>query len=233
MKASTFPYLTLPPEIRNKIMRYALVPGKIYLHNPHHRPRRANISPPQSPPISAFQLLGTCKQIYREGITLFYSENTFFLAPGLLKYTSFFFNSVILTNHRSMIRHLGLRLSLEDCPEDIIHPQIHNPKFAIRIPPFPDINTEFWLTWTEKARMLLAWYRVQVEAGNGDAATLHVEGLLFATGSCPDPFLAEEFEKVGDRAGYLKAMLFGEIRRSLGVAWRTLSVGSPPPRLIG
>ena len=233
-ESSSFPYLALPPEIRNKIMRYTLVPGKVYLRNPclgnpSLGPFTAGVFRQTS--TSGFQLLATCKQIYREGIAMFYGENTFYLPPGLLKHTEVFFDEVLSTGHRNMVRHLGIRFSLDDLPLDGYHD--YPPAFVVQIPPAPDIAMELWFMWTEKVNMMLSWYKSQAHAGNAVTATLHVEGLALAAGVRPDSFSMDVFEKVDNRMGYFEALLFGELHRSIGAALKILQVRMSDPSLYG
>lgn len=72
-----FSFFSFPPEIRNKITRYILVPGSVHLRRPKDQHRRN----------SGFQFLATCQQAYEEGHVFFYSLNTFYIPPGPLDQT--------------------------------------------------------------------------------------------------------------------------------------------------
>ena len=71
--------LTLPPEMRNRIYRSALIePQNILIREDkdtlHHRhPRPLQMKPPQTEP----PLLSTCRQIRKEALDIYYQENTF------------------------------------------------------------------------------------------------------------------------------------------------------------
>ena len=103
-------YFFFPPEIRNEIMRYILLPGDIYLKSHpilgaagsnYHRKKYG------------CQFLATCSQAYREGHELYYSFNTFHLPPGPDSWIVQVFQSVQL-KHRGMIQYLALNCSIYD-----------------------------------------------------------------------------------------------------------------------
>ena len=71
MAAPRTTYFSLPRELRDKIMTYALQPGDIYLPS-NSASKMTN---------SGVQLLATCRQAYAEGYELYYRGNTFHLGP--------------------------------------------------------------------------------------------------------------------------------------------------------
>ena len=71
MAAPRITYFSLPRELRDKIMTYALQPGDIYLPS-NSASKMTN---------SGVQLLATCRQAYAEGYELYYRGNTFHLGP--------------------------------------------------------------------------------------------------------------------------------------------------------
>ena len=140
--------LQLPPEIRNRIMQFALVPGDIYLPGPPpkiiakaRRNLRANDSieaivrkirypylskvlkrrQAQKDPGMKYgcQVLATCKQLYCEGYAMFYSLNTFHLAPGPLHNTTVYFDN-LQTHHKALIKHVAFGLSVADLNPTIV-----------------------------------------------------------------------------------------------------------------
>ena len=140
--------LQLPPEIRNRIMQFALVPGDIYLPGPSpkiitkaHRNLRANdpieaiVRKIRYPYLSKVlkrrqaqkdpklkygcQVLATCKQLYCEGHAMFYSLNTFHLAPGPLHNTTVYFDN-LQKHHKALIKHVAFGLSVADLNPTIV-----------------------------------------------------------------------------------------------------------------
>jgi len=64
-----FNYLSLPRELRDQIMDYALHPGEVCIP--------AAKSSPQDRSRYGVQLLATCRQVYEEGHEIWYGKNTF------------------------------------------------------------------------------------------------------------------------------------------------------------
>lgn len=126
-------YLSLPAQIRNKIISYVLLPGDIHIrvgeqhgvkakvkhiwdvvlqHFPKGRDDRDFLKQPPSLP--GFQVLATCKSIYGLYHERFYAMNTFFLPPGPLDETLKHFFKHVQPEHVNMISRLGITLGLED-----------------------------------------------------------------------------------------------------------------------
>lgn len=136
-KNDGFPYLLLPPEIRNIIMRLVLVPGNIHvcvakprqvknagrilgpIHSlmaefslAKHISRYGSGDCPLRKP--GFQLLATCNQVRSEGTEFFYSMNTFSIPPGFAEYSHDYLFDSLSRKHRCMISSVGIQLGLED-----------------------------------------------------------------------------------------------------------------------
>ena len=102
-------YFSLPGEIRNKIVKYVLVPGDIH----PHRPELATST--QSPDSTAIvesrpgiQLMATCKQAYQEGHMLYYSSNIFHLPPV----DTFGWVDRLQPKHKAMIKRVRFPIGL-------------------------------------------------------------------------------------------------------------------------
>ena len=124
-----FDFFSLPPEIRNEIMRLVLVPGDVHLRGPkkhgvkakihhawdavHQLPRDCH-KIPAAPSLPGFQMLATCKSVYGQYHETFYSSNTFFFAPGLFKETIKYYTISLQPEHVNMISSIGVNLGLED-----------------------------------------------------------------------------------------------------------------------
>ena len=134
--------LRLPPEIRNRIMHYILVPGDIYIPGHSHKiitKARRNLRAKdrieavakkiQYPYLSkilsmrqgqrdsdikyGFQVLATCKQLYCEGYAMFYCLNVFHLPPGPLCASTTYFDN-LQPHHKSLIKHIAIDFSIAD-----------------------------------------------------------------------------------------------------------------------
>lgn len=134
--------LTLPPEIRNGILRFVLAPGNIYLPaksfsiitKAHRKLRakdpidavakritypylskvlRAHQASQEGRPRYGCQVLATCKQLYCEGYAVFYGLNTFHLAPGPLC-TSIEYFDKLQPQHKALIKHVSVDLGIAD-----------------------------------------------------------------------------------------------------------------------
>ena len=158
-------------------MRYALVPGEVYLRDPNHL--RVTLFPLKSP--SAFRLLATCKQIYEEGIRIYYNDNTFYLPRGGSERSKAFLYKVLGPKHRHMIRNLGIVFSLRDCP-DYEHDEMLS-RFANIPPTTAEFAQELWNVWRDKVELMVRWYSVEADP----AASLYVRQLVPARQRCPDP----------------------------------------------
>lgn len=96
-------YPSFPPEIRNKIMEFALVPGDI--HPPYSR--------------NGVQLLATSRQNYEDGHIMYYSDNVFHIRRGhsylrlLEKYQP---------KHLQLVRRVTLTFDFHDLEETINDP---------------------------------------------------------------------------------------------------------------
>jgi hypothetical protein len=67
--SKAFNYLSLPRELRDQIMDYALHPGEVCI--PTEKPS------PQDRPRYGVLMLATCQQVYEEGHEIWYRKNTF------------------------------------------------------------------------------------------------------------------------------------------------------------
>jgi len=89
-----------PPETRNKIMEFVLVPGEI--HSPYSR--------------TGVQLLATSRQNYEEGHVMYYSDNIFHIPRGrcylqlLVAYSK---------KHLKLIRHVNFTCTILDIFEEL------------------------------------------------------------------------------------------------------------------
>ena len=122
----TINFFLFPPEIRNMIMSYVLVPGEVEVRKPSTKPRIPVGQTESRAPVAAcsyrskgFQMLATCRQAYAEGVKRYYSENVFYLPPGHYQH-SLHFLQTIQRRHRVLIRHLAVRLSLNDISQTMI-----------------------------------------------------------------------------------------------------------------
>lgn len=108
-------YLDLPGEIRNQIMDYALVPGRV-LFSAKVQPVDFKDSPSFVP---GCQLLATCRQAYDEGHVSFYINNIFHLAPGPLSESVRYFGS-LNRRHQDMIRSVSIDMSIVDLTPPVL-----------------------------------------------------------------------------------------------------------------
>ena len=104
-------YFSLPGEVRNKIMGYALVGGHPSPYDP------VSEAPTRSQDIAArvdirpgVQLIATCKQAYVEGHGLFYSANTFHLPPQM----PFLWPERLQPKHKAMIKRISITIGLRE-----------------------------------------------------------------------------------------------------------------------
>ena len=108
-------YLSLPGEIRNRIMWFALVPGDVF---PSHESRPSNRRGSRAS-LPACQLIATCRQAYLEGHESFYSHNTFHLAPGRLSASIKYFAS-LRPEHQCLISSFCIDFSILDLAPSVI-----------------------------------------------------------------------------------------------------------------
>ena len=108
-------YLSLPGEIRNRIMWFALVPGEVF---PSHKtqPRNQRGSRKYMP---GCQLLATCRQVYLEGYESFYSLNAFHLPRGPLSASIKYFGS-LKPEHQCLISRFCIDFSILDLTPSVI-----------------------------------------------------------------------------------------------------------------
>ncbi|KAL6712938.1 hypothetical protein ACLMJK_009493 [Lecanora helva] len=141
-------FLDLPPEIRNQILEYVLVPGEVHVR-PLLRPQQEQEDPdsvakrlledplhPLNTLYSAltlkrekqiskagthpgFQVLAACKQTLSEGRSMCYEGNTFYLPPGPLERTCEWLGG-IQPGHRAMIKNVCIELSLADLTPEML-----------------------------------------------------------------------------------------------------------------
>ena len=131
---SRFDYFALPPEIRNEIMCYVLVPGDVHIRGIKKHGVKAKIQHawdtihqlpegypelPSVPSLPGFQMLATCKTVYGQYHETFYSSNTFFFAPGPFKETIKYYTLSLQPEHVNMINRIGVTLGLEDLTPDV------------------------------------------------------------------------------------------------------------------
>ena len=108
-------FLSLPGEIRNKIMDSALVPGHIYLSR-KMQPVDCKGLPVFTP---GCQILATCKQLYQEGHISFYSRNMFYLAPGPLSASWDYFGK-LNRRHQDLVCRVSIEMSLMDLTPPVL-----------------------------------------------------------------------------------------------------------------
>ena len=108
-------FLSLPGEIRNKIMDSALVPGHIYLSR-KMQPVDCKGLPVFTP---GSQVLATCKQLYQEGHISFYSRNMFHLAPGPLSASWDYFGK-LNRRHQDLVCRVSIEMSFMDLTPPVL-----------------------------------------------------------------------------------------------------------------
>ena len=108
-------YLSLPGEIRNRIMGFALVPGDVF---PTHKTKPINRRGSRAF-MPGCHLLATCRQAYLEGYESFYSLNTFHLARGRLSASIKYFAG-LRPEHQCRICRLCIDFSLLDLTPSVI-----------------------------------------------------------------------------------------------------------------
>lgn len=105
--SSGFNYLSLPRELRDQIMQYALNPGEVCIPT-----RRKS---PQDRPRFGVQVLATCHQAYEEGYGIWYGRNKFRLST-----CSYAEMRTILDKyqkkHLAMIPEFVVEATIEDLP---------------------------------------------------------------------------------------------------------------------
>lgn len=102
-----FNYLSLPRELRDQVMQYALHPGEVCI--PTDKSSR------QDQPRYAVQLLATCRQVYKEGHEIWYGRNAFRLrscsASGMRQILGAY-----QAKHLGMMPKLVIDCTLHDLP---------------------------------------------------------------------------------------------------------------------
>ena len=141
--AEVFRYTSLPAEIRNTIMEYALVPGDVYPCPKEPKPTSTNPSRKLlravfKRPSATFKtkvgdidhqvattkqpgphLLTTCKKAYQDGHYMFYTMNTFHLPAGSAHDAEIWLNH-LKPDDRSMIKRAGVTFSLADLTPEVL-----------------------------------------------------------------------------------------------------------------
>ena len=116
------PYISLPAEIRNRIMDYALAPGDVYLATKadpaNWTGSKASTSGCEGP-TSGCQMLATCKQIYMEGHEVFYAGNNFHLPAGPIKGFLNWYEA-LRPEHRDLIRSVTIDMSILDLTPSVL-----------------------------------------------------------------------------------------------------------------
>ena len=176
-----FEYFSLPPEIRNMIMSYVLVPGEIHVRKPSNKPRiphgqnKEMTTRTQALPYSTYgvHVLATCRQVYREGID---SENIFYLPSGEWQ-NSLQFLEAIQPHHRLLIRQLVIRFSLLDISWGTINRRSkEGDDYHIGIEALDLIDALYQL-WILKIDEMIEWLKANEMPG---LVELRIEG--FPTG---------------------------------------------------
>ena len=185
--AAVFRYTSLPAEIRNAIMEYALVPGDAYpcskeskspSTNPSRKLLRAVFKrPPTSFKIKVggtdqqvatkqpgFHLLTTCKKAYQDGHYMFYSMNTFHLPAGSARDAETWL-SHLKPDHRSMIKSACINFTIADLTSEVLVEM--DKKWLWDLPAMTRQNEQrmvfevtyilCWRFWQDKIRFLQKW----------------------------------------------------------------------------
>ena len=116
------PYLSLPGEIRNRIMDYALAPGDVYLAtkaDPANWTGSKASTSGCDGPTSGCQMLATCKQVYMEGHEAFYAGNNFHLPPGPVEGFLKWYET-LKPKHRELIRSVTIDISILDLTPSVL-----------------------------------------------------------------------------------------------------------------
>lgn len=116
------PYLSLPGEIRNRIMDYALTPGEVYLAtkaDPANWTGSKTSTSGCEGPTSGCQILATCKQVYMEGYKAYYAGNNFHLPPGPVEGFLKWYEA-LRSNHRDLIRSVTIEFSILDLTPSVL-----------------------------------------------------------------------------------------------------------------
>ena len=108
-------YLSLPGEIRHKIMWFALFPGELF---PSHKTQPVNLRGSRAF-MPGCQLLATCRQAYLEGCESFYSFNTFHLPRGRLS-TSIKYFASLKSEHQCLISRFCIDFSILDLTPSVM-----------------------------------------------------------------------------------------------------------------
>lgn len=189
--AGVFRYTSLPAEIRNAIMEYALVPGDVYPCSKKTNPTSTNPSrkllrsvfkrPTASLKIKAgdtdhqiatnqpgFHLLTTCKNHYQDGRYMFYSMNTFHLPPGSARDAEDWLNH-LKPDHRAMIKSACITFTLADLAPDVLVEM--EKKWLWDFPATTRQNEQrmvfevtyilCWRFWQDKIRWLQKWEELE------------------------------------------------------------------------
>ncbi|KAI9766120.1 MAG: hypothetical protein M1839_005027 [Geoglossum umbratile] len=114
----TFPFFSLPPELRDIIIRELFVVGTVTTTNPKRVLQRPNFRTPFHRPVLALALgfLLSCRQAYEEARCFLYSKNDFLLAHHDIEVPGFLDN-IGHTNRMAMatnIRTCYLGVNMED-----------------------------------------------------------------------------------------------------------------------
>ena len=191
--AEVFHYTSLPAEIRNAIMEYALVPGDVYPCVKEPKPKSTNpsrkllravfkvrvggVDHRVSTKQPGFQLLTTCKEAYQDGHFMFYTMNTFHLPAGSARDAEEWFND-LKPDHRSTIKSACMTFSLADITPDCLAEMEKIWLFDIplktrqleRRMAFEVTYLLCWRYWQEKIRFLQKWDTLEkVELKTGSA----------------------------------------------------------------
>lgn len=185
--SQVFRYTSLPAELRNAIMEYALVPGDVYpclteskptSPKPSRKLFRTVLSHPRAvfkvrvggvehqlaTKQPGFQLLRTCKKAYQDGHYMFYSMNTFHLPAGSARDAEEWFDN-LKPDHRSLIKSACMTFSLADLTPEVLVQM--DKKWLWDLPlktrqderrmVFEVTYLLCWRFWQEKIRFLQKW----------------------------------------------------------------------------
>ena len=138
------------------ILRFVLVPGKVYPRSP---PQHVQVDsgstvlavPSHRKPHPGFQILATRRTIHNKGEKLFYSKNIFYLPHGSAEDAKSYFD-LLLPRHSSLVRRIAIKCSITDLKSS-----------------FPiDANAELALLklWRAKVQWACLWHQEQMRLGH-------------------------------------------------------------------
>lgn len=198
----TFSYLSLPPEIRNQIMRLAFdfgevvvrrrprttskpLPGGVFSgklvkvtssQEPGHLTATGDKHPAAAKCVDGYPFLSTCRQVFEEGRSLFFA-NTFRLPPGPVEDSKAWL-SAIQTINCSMITYLSLSFGLGDIThEEIEVYKLEKPMEYLPMEerPYRKITKHLEQLWSKKLEFLAKWGQIVRIDNSGESYTLRTD----------------------------------------------------------